>query len=114
MEVVRFSEAPAYTAANHEAVSARRLQGGEASNADFVLLGHSHFPPGATVPMDVAPMGRIYVVVNGVIIVEEANGVRHELEHLDSIFVPAGESRTVLNDGEVAAAIIVVTPPPQR
>lgn len=110
MEIVRFSEAPAYTAANHEDVSSRRLQGGEATSADYVLVGHSHFPPGAVVPMDAAQIGKIYVVVEGIVSFEQADGVRHVLHHLDSIFVPAGEARAVINHGDAAAAILVVTP----
>jgi len=111
MEIVRFAEAPAYTAANHDDVSPRRLQGGAATGADFALVGHSHFPTGAVVPMEAADIGRIYVVIDGALSVEQADGTRHRLERLDSVFVPAGEARAVINDSGAPAAIIVVTPP---
>ena len=110
MELVRFEGAPAYTAAGHDGVSARRLQGGEASRAGFVLVGHSHFPPGAEVPMDAADVPKIYIVVDGALSVEQADGVRHRLGRLDSILVPAGEARAVTNDSGAPAAIIVLTP----
>ena len=114
MELVRFADAPGYTAPNHEDVRARRLQGGAASSAAFVLVGHSEFPAGAVVPMEAAEIDRIYVVVEGSLTVEQQDGVRNKLEMLDSILVPAGEARAVVNDSGAPAAIIVITPPPAR
>ena len=114
MEIMKFADAPQYTLPNHDDVIARRLQGSPASTANFALVGHSQFPPGAIVPMDVAPIGRIYVVVQGTILVEQANGLRHSLNQLDSVFVPAGEARAVSNESGDMAAIIVITPPPAQ
>ena len=112
MDIVKFDDAPAYTAPNHEDVVARRLQGGEASSADFVLVGHSSLPHGAIVPMESGPIGRIYVVTQGAITIEQADGVRHVLLQYDSIFIPAGEARAVLNESGAPAAMIVLMPPP--
>ncbi len=112
MEIVRFADAPIYTASNHDDVIARRLQGGEATSANFVLVGHSHFRPGAVVPMEAAPIGKIYIVVEGAISIEQADGTRHRLLQWDSILVPAGEARAVINDSGAPASIIVITPPP--
>ena len=112
MEVVRFGDAPAYTAPNHEDVAARRLQGGEASTADFVLVGHSSLPAGAVIPMGAGPVGKVYVVTEGVITIEQEDGRRHALTPGDSIFISAGEPRAVLNIGGAPAAMIVITPPP--
>jgi len=114
MEIVKFVDAPAYTMPNHEDVMARRLQGGEATTADFVLVGHSEFPVGAVVPMEAGPIGKIYVVAQGRITIEQADGVRHSLQQWDSIFVPAGEARAVVNDSGAPASIIVITPPPVK
>jgi quercetin dioxygenase-like cupin family protein len=110
MEVVKFDEAPFYTAAGHDDVIARRLQGGEASSADFVLVGHSTFPPGGGVPMDAAPIGKIYIVTDGMISFEQADGTCHVLSRGDSIHVPPGEARAVLNDTAKPAAMIVIVP----
>ena len=65
MEIVRFAAAAEYTLPDHEQVTAKRLQGGDASTAGFALVGHSLFPAGAVVPLGAAPIGRIYVVVEG-------------------------------------------------
>ncbi len=112
MDVVRFSEAPFYTAPDHDDVVARRLQGGEASAADFVMVGHSTFPAGAAVPMGAGPIGKVYVVTQGVLTIERADGVRHLLHPGDSIFIAPDEARAIGNEGDEVATMIVITPPP--
>ena len=112
MQIVRFGSAPAYTAPDHDDVAARRLQGGEASTVDFVLVGHSSLRSGAVIPMDAAPIGKVYVVTEGAITIEQDNGTRHVLRLWDSIFIPAGEARAVLNESGAAASMIVITPAP--
>jgi quercetin dioxygenase-like cupin family protein len=114
MEVVRFDKAPFYTAPDHDEVIARRLQGGEASSADFVLVGHSTFPPGGGVPMDAAPIGKIYIVLDGVISFDQKDGTRHVLSRGDSIYVLPGEARAVLNNTTDPAAMIVIVPPAKK
>lgn len=110
MDIVRFAEASTYTAQGHDDITARRLQGGGASTADFVAVGHSSFPDGAVVPMDIGNVGKIYVVTEGSITIEQADGELHLLNRWDSIFVPAGEARAVRNESGATSSIIVITP----
>ncbi len=110
MEIVRFKDAPLYSAPDHDDVTARRLQGGEASSANFVLVGHSMLVPGAVIPMDAAAIGKIYVVTASEITIQQENGSRHVLRPGDSIFIPGGEARAVLNESGVSAEMIVITP----
>jgi quercetin dioxygenase-like cupin family protein len=112
MEVVRFADAPHYTAPGHDEVVARRLQGNDASSVAFAWVGHSTFPAGAVVPMDTGTFGKIYVVTEGTLIVEQGDGARHVLEVGDSIYVATGEARAVRNESGTQAAMLVVTPPP--
>ncbi len=114
MEVVRFADAPVYTAPDHEAIVARRLQGGEASTAGFVMVGHSSFPAGAAIPMGAGPFSKIYVVTEGALTIERADGLRHVLSPGDSIFIAPGEARAMRNDSGAPAAMMVVTPPPPK
>lgn len=111
MDVVRFADAPFYTAPDHEDVVARRLQGGEASTADFAMVGHSTLRDGAVIPMGAGSFGKVYVVTQGAIVIEQADGARHVLHPGDSIFIAAGEARAVRNESSAVAAMIVVTPP---
>jgi quercetin dioxygenase-like cupin family protein len=110
MEVVKFDKAPLYTAPDHDDVIARRLQGGEASSVDFALVGHSTFPPGGGVPMDAAPISKIYIVTDGMICFDQVDGTRHILSRGDSIHVLPGEARAVLNTTSEPAAMIVIVP----
>jgi quercetin dioxygenase-like cupin family protein len=110
MEIVRFEDAPVYTAPNHDDVTARRLQGGEASSAGFVLVGHSFLPDGAFIPMDAAPIAKVYVVLDGAITIEQSDGATHVLRRLDSIHVAAGEARAVRNESGMGATMMVITP----
>lgn len=114
MEVVRFADAPVYTAPDHEEIVARRLQGGDASTADFVMVGHSSFPAGAVIPIGTGSFGKIYVVTEGALIIEQADGLQHILLPGDSIFIAPGEARAMRNDSGAPAAMIVVTPPPSK
>ncbi len=110
MDVIRFKEAQSYTAEGHDDIVARRLQGGGASTAGFVTVGHSSFPAGAVVPMDAGAIDKIHVVAEGTITIEQENGERHVLQRWDSIFVPAGEARAVRNESGATSSIIVITP----
>ncbi|MES3021627.1 MAG: cupin domain-containing protein [Pseudomonadota bacterium] len=111
MEVVKFADAPFYTAPDHEDVVARRLQGAQASSADFALVGHSYLRDGAVVPMGAGAIGKVYVVTEGSLVIEQPDGVRHVLHALDSIFIAPGQARAIRNESGAAAAMIVVTPP---
>ena len=111
MDIVRFADAPFYTAPDHDDVVARRLQGGQASTTDFALVGHSYFRDGAVVPMGAGAIGKVYVITDGTLIVEQPDGVRHVLHALDSIFIAAGEARAIRNESGASATMIVITPP---
>lgn len=112
MEVVKFADAPIYTAPGHDDVVARRLQGGEASTAGFVMVGHSTLRERAVVPMDAGLNDKVYVVTEGALTIEQEDGVEHVLNAGDSIFIPAGEARAILNKSGQSAAMIVITPAP--
>ena len=111
MEVVKFADAPFYTAPDHEDVIARRLQGGQASTTDFALVGHSYFRDGAVVPMGAGAIGKVYVITEGTLVIEQPDGVRHVLNALDSIFIAPGEARAIRNESGAPATMIVITPP---
>jgi quercetin dioxygenase-like cupin family protein len=114
MEVVKFEDAPFYTSSGHDEIVARRLQGGAVSSVDFAMVGHSTFPDRAVIPMEAGTFDKIYVVTEGAITIEQDDGARHILKPGDSIYVPAGEARAVLNECGGPAAMIVVTPSPSQ
>ncbi|MGC6331413.1 cupin domain-containing protein [Rhizorhabdus sp. FW153] len=110
MEIVRLADAKAYIAPLHYDMRSLRLQGCEASSADFAWAGLSYFLPGGGAEMDAGPLGKIYIVIDGEITIELGSGVTQILGKLDSCFIPAGEARAVRNDGQAIATMIVVMP----
>lgn len=110
MEVTRFNDAEVYHPPLHHGCTALRMQGFEASGADFAWAGLSHILPGGGADMDAGPLGKIYVVVEGKVTVRLADGTAETLEPFDSCFIPAGEAREVRNHGNAVASMIVVMP----
>ncbi|MBC2665699.1 cupin domain-containing protein [Novosphingobium flavum] len=114
MEIVRLADARPYIAPKHYDMRSLRLQGFEASGADFAWTGLSYFLPGGGAEMDAGPLGKIYVVLEGAVTIELGSGEVHVLKALDSCFIPGGEARAVRNYGNTVAAMLVVMPYPEK
>lgn len=110
MEITRLADAKAYVAPKHYDMRSLRLQGFEASGADFAWTGLSYFLPGGGAEMDAGPLGKIYVVLEGEVTIELGSGEIQTLKALDSCFIPGGEARAVRNDGNTVATMLVVMP----
>ncbi len=113
MQITRLAGAKPYDAPNHFDMRALRLQGLEASAADFAWVGLSYFLPGGGAQMDAGTLGKIYVVLDGEINIDLGTGGTHVLARLDSCFIPAGEARAIRNAGNVMATMLVVMPSPK-
>ena len=113
MDVVRLADATPYQAPKHYDMRSLRLQGFDASSADFAWTGLSYFLPGGGAEMDAGPLGKIYVVLEGEVTIELGSGEAQVLGRLDSCFIPGGEARAVRNDGNTVAAMLVVMPYPR-
>ncbi|HWI85251.1 MAG TPA: cupin domain-containing protein [Sphingomonas sp.] len=114
MDVVRLADARHYIAPRHYDMRSLRLQGFDASGADFAWTGLSYFLPGGGAEMDAGPLGKIYVVLEGEITVELGSGETQHLGKLDSCFIPGGEARAVRNEGNTVATMLVVMPYPEK
>jgi len=110
MDITRLGDARRYDAPRHYDMRSLRLQGFAASGADFAWAGLSYFLPGGGAEMDAGPLGKIYVVIEGEITIELSSGETQVLGKLDSCFIPAGETRALVNHGNVIAAMLVVMP----
>lgn len=113
MEVTRFGDASRYDAPNHYDMRGLRLQGFEASSSTFAWTGLSHFLPGGGAEMDVSPLEKIYVVLEGTVTIELEGGESQLLSRLDSCFIPGGEARAIRNEGNDVATMLVVMPYPE-
>lgn len=113
MQVTRFEQAPWYEAPKHFDMRCLRLQGFDASDANFAWIGFSHFLPGARADMDVSPLEKIYVALEGEITIELGDGTVDVLRKFDSCLIPGGEARAVRNNTNSVAAMLVVMPYPE-
>lgn len=114
MDITRFADAKEYHPPLHHGCTALRLQGFEASSADFAWTGLSHILPGGGADMDAGPLGKIYVVTAGEVTVTLGDGSAVTLGVMDSCFIPAGEAREVRNNGNAVASMIVIMPYPEK
>ncbi len=114
MEITRFAEARRYDAPKHFEMRSLRLQGFDASASSFAWTGLSHFLPGGGAEMDTSPLEKIYVVLEGEITIELASGEKHKLSRLDSCFIPGGEGRAIINEGNTVATMLVTMPYPEE
>jgi mannose-6-phosphate isomerase-like protein (cupin superfamily) len=112
MQITRFADARRYDAPKHFDMRSLRLQGFDMTAAKFAWVGISHFLPQGGAEMDAGPLEKIYVVLEGEITVELGDGSVHELKALDSCHIPAGEGRSIRNDGNAVATMLVVMPHP--
>jgi mannose-6-phosphate isomerase-like protein (cupin superfamily) len=112
MEITRFADAKEYHPPLHHGCTALRLQGFDASSADFAWTGLSHILPGGGADMDAGPLGKVYVITAGEVTVTLGDGTSATLGVMDSCFIPAGEAREVRNISNVVASMIVIMPYP--
>jgi len=110
VHVTRIADAQRYDAPKHFDMRSLRLQGLDASPADFGWVGLSHFLPGGGAELDAGPLGKIYVVLAGKVTIVLGDGARHVLGPLDSCFIPAGEAREIHNDANEVASMLVFMP----
>ena len=65
MHVVRFAEAPEYTAPGHHDMTMVRLQGREAGPSSDLWVGISMIAPGGGTTLASSPHEKMYVVLDG-------------------------------------------------
>ena len=114
MKITRLNDAKRYDAPGHYEMRSLRLQGFDASDSKFAWTGLSHFLPGGGAEMDVSPLEKIYVVLNGEITIELGDGTVEVLGQLDSCYIPGGEPRAIRNERNDVATMLVVMPYPEN
>ena len=109
MEITRIDDAREYEAPGHFNMSARRLQGLEASGAESCSVGFSIFEPGGGADSSSTPFEKIYVVLSGEIVVNVDAG-SFTLKKHDSCRIEPNEARTMLNESDAPAEVLVIIP----
>lgn len=109
MEITRIADAAPYEAPKHFKMVARRLQGLEASGAEHCSVAFSIFEPGGGADISSTPFEKIYVVMSGEIVVAVEAG-SFTLRKYDSCRIEPDETRTMLNESDEPAEILVIVP----
>ena len=109
MEITRIDDAHEYEAPGHFNMTAQRLQGLEASGAESCSVGFSTFQPGSVCDISSTPFEKIYVVLSGEISVTVATGSFTLGKH-DSCRIEPGEERSMLNESDAPAEVLVIIP----
>lgn len=113
MEITRFENARCYEPPGHFDMRGLRLQGFDASSSSFAWIGLSYFLPGGGAEMDASSLEKVYMVLEGEVSIELGDGVKQILKRLDSCFIPGGEARSISNEGNCVASMLVIMPYPE-
>jgi quercetin dioxygenase-like cupin family protein len=112
MHVNRISDVSPYNAPGHFDMRGLRLQGREASPCNGFWVGLSYFLPGGGADADAGDLERVYVVIDGSVTVT-TNDDEVVLQPLDSCWLAAGERRSIVNNTNRPATMLVVIPNPE-
>ncbi len=97
-----------YKAPGHFDMTAMRLHGKEESGSKKFWMGLSHFLPGGGADYDESPTEKIYFVLSGQITVITKNKEKIVLNANDSIHIDANEGRSIINETNMPASMLVV------
>ncbi len=111
MIVTRIGDAKTYDAKKHFDMKGLRLQGFDASPSRNFWVGLSHFLPGGGAEMDGSPLEKVYVVIEGEVVVITDEG-ETTLRKLDSCWLAPSERRQIVNRTNLPASMLVVMPHP--
>ena len=114
MKVTRLQDAVPYYPPRHSATThAMHLQHKSLGSDAPYWVGCSYYLPGARAEWDASPLHKVYVVLDGelVIATDEGEVVLHPM---DSVYLAPDERREVRNDTNRVATMLVVMPYPAQ
>jgi quercetin dioxygenase-like cupin family protein len=107
MKKMDFNQAKTYDAAKHFNCFGLRLQGKEETGTTKMLMNMSHFLPGGGAEFDASPTEKLYFVVSGEVTVTDANKNKIVLKEWDSICIGPNEGRSILNETNKPATMLI-------
>ncbi|MEZ0116718.1 UNVERIFIED_ORG: glyoxylate utilization-related uncharacterized protein [Heyndrickxia coagulans] len=109
MKKIAFDSVKPYQAPLHFDCTTLKLQGKEETGATKFWMGLTHFLPngGADYAYEDSPTEKIYVVLDGEVVVKTKTE-KHVLKKYDSLFIPPYEGRSIANETNYPATMLVV------
>lgn len=111
--IVRSDQAPAYFPPKHTNVAAKRLQGVEAGPTEVFWVGESLYPVGASADRSATLEETVYVVLEGQLELSLEDGGTEVLNQGDSVHMPRGSTRSVVNNSSAEARLLVIIAHPR-
>ena len=114
MKKVKLDEAKPYEASGHFRMVALRLQHKETTGVEAFWVGLSHFLPGGGAEMSASDFERVYFMLSGALTVTAEDGKIFTLEPMDSLYIPPGEKRSLINNTNKPASMLVICSYPKK
>lgn len=114
MKKVMLEEAKPYAAAGHFNMVALRLQHKETTGVENFWVGLSYFLPGGGAEMSASNFEKVYVMLSGTMTVTTEDGKTFTLEPMDSLYIPPGEKRYLINKTNKVASMLVICSYPKQ
>ena len=113
MKKVELKDVKPYEAPGHFKMVALRLHHKETTGTENFWVGFSHFLPGGGAEMSSSDTEKVYFVISGVITVVTPDKKEITLRPMDSLFIPPGEERYIINKENVPATMLVIAAYPR-
>nr|MDO8082084.1 cupin domain-containing protein [Candidatus Freyarchaeota archaeon] len=108
MKKVELKNGKEYDAPGHFKMTAIRLHGKEETGTKKFWVGLSHFLPGGGAEMGSTNFERVYFMLSGKLTVLARDKKEITLEPMDSLYISAGEERSIINREKVPASMLVI------
>ena len=114
MKKVELNDIKPYEAAGHFKMVALRLHHKETTGVENFWMGLSHFLPGGGAEMGASDFEKVYYVLSGTLTVTTPEGEAFTLEPTDSLYIPADETRYLINKTNSLASMLVIGAYPKK
>ena len=108
MKKVTLNKINEYKAAGHFKMVSYKLHSKEETGINNFWIGLSHFLPGGGAEMGAGKTEKVYIVLSGKLTVVTQDKKQITLEPMDSLYIPAGEERYLINNEKVPASMLVI------
>jgi len=108
MKKVELKDVKPYAAPKHFTMTALKLHGKEESGSKKFWMGLSYFLPQGGAEYDASPTEKVYFVLEGEVTVFDENKQKIVLKESDSIHIGANEGRSIVNESNKPASMLVV------
>ena len=108
MKKVELKNVKEYEAPGHFKMVAMKLHGREESGIKNFWVGLSHFLPGGGADWGVSNFEKVYFVLSGTVTIITPDKKEITLGPTDSLSVPAGEDRYLINREKTPASMLVI------